>query len=61
MEPPELEQIARELLDLLDQQVVAIVGRNYNEFTHDEVDAYESRKRRILDLRSRFGQILKSK
>jgi len=61
MEPPELEQIARELLALLDQQVVAIVGRNYNEFTREEIAAYESRKRRIFDLRSRFGQILKSK
>jgi predicted metal-dependent TIM-barrel fold hydrolase len=61
MEPPELEQIARELLDLLDQQVVAIAGRNYNEFTKEEVAAYESRKRRILDLRSRFGEILKPK
>jgi hypothetical protein len=61
MEPPELEQIARELLDLLDQQVVAIVGRNYNEFTKEEVAAYESRKRRILELHAHFRQLLKSK
>ena len=45
----EFEQIARELLDLLDQQVAAIVGRNFNDLTTDEVNAYQCRKRRILE------------
>jgi hypothetical protein len=52
MGPTEFERIARELLDLLDQQVAAIVGRNFNDLTKEEVNAYHSRKRRILELRS---------
>ena len=51
MDPTEFEKIARELLDLLDQQVAAIVGRNFNELTKDEKDSYHGRRRRILELR----------
>jgi len=59
MGPTEFEQITRELLDLLDQQVTAIVGRDFNDLTKDEVDAYQSRKRRILELRSALGELLR--
>ncbi len=51
MGPAEFQEIARELLDLLDQQVAAVVGRNFNDLSKDEADAYKSRKRRILELR----------
>ncbi|MGA3194368.1 MAG: hypothetical protein ABSD39_05140 [Terriglobales bacterium] len=52
MGPAEFQQIARELLDLLDQQVAVIVGRNFNDLSKDEADSYQCRKRRILELRS---------
>ena len=54
----EFERIVRELLDLLDQQVAAIAGRNYNDFTRDEVDAYQCRKRRILELRTALDALI---
>ena len=58
MDRTEFEQIARELLDLLDQQVAAIVGRNFNDLTKDEKDAYQCRRRRILELRSALDELL---
>ncbi len=61
MVPTEFERIARELLDLLDQQVAAIVDRNFNDLTKDEVDAYQSRRRRILELRSALGALIPPK
>ena len=57
----EFEQIARELLHLLDQQVAAIVGRNFNDLTTDEVNAYQCRKRRILELRAALDELLPPK
>jgi hypothetical protein len=59
MDPAEFEKIALELLDLLDRQVAAIVGRNFNDLTKNEVDAYQSRRRRILELRSTLAEFLK--
>ncbi len=57
----EFEQIARELLDLLDQQVAAILGRNFNDLTKEEVDAYQCRRRRILELRSALDALIPPK
>ncbi len=54
----EFERIAQELLDLLDQQVAAIVGRDFNDLTKEEVDAYQCRRRRILELRSALGALI---
>jgi len=51
----------RELLDLLAQQVAAIVGRNVNDLTTDEVNAYQCRRRRILELRTALDELLPPK
>ncbi|MGA9642744.1 MAG: hypothetical protein WBQ72_15215 [Terriglobales bacterium] len=61
MDATRFEQISRELLDLLDQQVVTIVGRSFNELTAEEVQAYQSRSRRIIELRSALSEVLKPK
>ena len=58
MESTEFERIAGELLDVLDQQVAAIVDRNFNDLTKDERDAYECRRRRIFELRSALRALL---
>ena len=52
MDPTRFEEVARELLDLLDQQVATIVGRNFNDLSQDEAEAYQNRRSRILELRS---------
>lgn len=52
MGPTRFEEVARELLDLLDQQVATIVGRNFNDLSQDEAEAYQNRRSRILELRS---------
>jgi hypothetical protein len=46
----ELDRILRELCDLLQCQIEALVGREFNDFTEMELDAYLHRKRRILEL-----------
>ena len=61
MDPSAFENIAHELLDLLDQQVAAIVGRNFNDLTQEETEVYQSRRRRILALRSALAEFLKPK
>jgi hypothetical protein len=53
------ERIARELPDLLDQQVEAIVGRTFNELTSEERTAYEERRRKILELRAELEKLRK--
>lgn len=60
MDAPKFEQVSRELFDLLDQQVAAITNRSFKEFTREEAAAYESRKRRILQLRSELSKLLAS-
>jgi hypothetical protein len=58
MDATRFGQIARELLKLLDQQVAALAGRRFDEFSRDEVHAYHARKRRILKLRSDLSKFL---
>ncbi|MGB9234257.1 MAG: hypothetical protein WCC04_07565 [Terriglobales bacterium] len=57
MDATRLEQIARELPELLDRQVEAILGRNFRDFTENERTAYEERKRRILHLRTQLRKL----
>lgn len=52
MDPAGLDEVARELCELLQQQIEAVVGRKFNDFTDEELAAYEKRKRRIAELRS---------
>jgi len=54
MDATPFEKITRELLDLLDQQVDAIAGRSFDDLSKEERDAYEERRRRILELRSKL-------
>jgi len=58
MDDTPLERIARELLDLLNQQVAAIVGRKFDDLSEEERQAYEKRKKRILELRSEIEKLL---
>ena len=57
MDSTEFDEVARELLDLLDQQVATIGGRNFNDLSQDEAEAYQSRRSRILELRSALGAL----
>jgi len=61
MDPTRFEQIARELLALLDQQVAAIVGRNFNDLTAAELAAYQKRKGRILELQTGLQELFGSR
>ena len=61
MDPTRFEQVASELLELLDQQVATIAGRNSHDLSRDEAEAYDRRKRRILELRSALEELRPSK
>jgi hypothetical protein len=56
MDTAKLDAIARELCELLQEQMEAIVGRKFNDFAQEELEAYETRKRRILELRSELDE-----
>jgi hypothetical protein len=56
MDSAGLETVARELCELLQQQVESVVGRKFNDFTDEELEAYQRRKRRILELRSELDK-----
>jgi len=58
MDRAAFDRVARELLDLLDQQVAAIVGRDFNDLSKEELEAYRARKGRILELRSVLTKLL---
>jgi len=60
MDATRFEPIAREVLQLLDQQVAALSGRRFEEFSRHEAEAYRARKRRILKLRSELAKILEA-
>jgi len=53
------DQIERELCDLRQCQIEAMVGREFNDFTEMELDAYLKRKRRILELRAALEECAK--
>jgi len=57
MDATSFEKIARELLDLLDQQVDAIAGRSFDDLSKEERDRYEERRRTILELRSKLEKL----
>jgi signal transduction histidine kinase len=58
MDDTPLDRIARELLDLLNQQVAAIAGRKFDDLSAEERLAYEKRRERILELRSEIEKLL---
>jgi len=55
------EEIARELPELLSQQMQALVGRSFNDLTGDEKAAYEARRQRIRELRSELDKLRKAR
>jgi hypothetical protein len=59
MDTAGLDAIARELCELLQRQVESVVGRKFNDFTEEELQAYERRKRRILELRSELNKFVR--
>ena len=60
METAGLDAIARELCELLQQQVESVVGRKFNDFTEEELDTYQTRKRRILELRFELDKFVRA-
>ncbi len=60
MEIAGLDAIARELCELLQQQVESVVGRKFNDFTEEELEAYQARKRRIFELRSELDKFVRA-
>jgi hypothetical protein len=59
MDPAGLDAIARKLCELLQQQVESVVGRKFNDFTKEELEAYQRRKLRILELRSGLDKFVR--
>jgi hypothetical protein len=59
MDTAGLDAIARELCELLQQQVESVVGRKFSDFTEEELETYERRKRRILELRSELDKFVR--
>jgi len=57
MDPSGIAQIAFELCDLLQLQLDSIMGRKLTDFTPDQLDAYQKRKSRIAELRSKLQRI----
>jgi hypothetical protein len=58
MDVTRFEPTAREVLHLLDQQVAALAGRNFKEFSRKEANSYLARKRKILKLRSSLSRLI---
>jgi hypothetical protein len=56
MERTGIEEIARELCDLLDQQMKAISGRGLEDLTDEELANYERRRTRLATLRSELAK-----
>ena len=59
METAGLDTISGELCELLQQQMEAVLGRKFGDFTEEELEAYRKRKRRILELRSALDVLAK--
>jgi len=59
MDTAGLDAIARELCELLQQQVESVAGRKFDDFTEEELEAYQSRKRRSLELRSELNKFVR--
>ncbi len=56
MDIARLDAIARELCELLQQQVESVADRKFNDFPKQELEAYRARKRRIIELRRELGE-----
>jgi hypothetical protein len=56
MDAAGLDAIARGLCELLQQQVESVVGRRFDDFTEGELEAYQRRKRQIVELRSELDK-----
>jgi hypothetical protein len=54
-----LEQIARELCRLLEEQVELVTHRKFNDLTDEELAAFEKRKAQILALGSQLAELAK--
>ncbi len=52
MDASGLDQIATELCRLLQEQVETVIGRKFNDLSEEELQAYDKRKARILELRA---------
>jgi hypothetical protein len=59
MDVTRLTQLAQELPELLDEQMKALVGRNFNPLSDDERAAYDKRKEKILQLRGELERLRK--
>lgn len=59
MDTAGLDSIALELCELLQQQIEAVVGRKFSDFTEEELEAYQRRKRRILELRTELDKFVR--
>ena len=55
------EEIARELPELLSQQMHALIGRSLKDLTKDEKAAYEARRQKIRGLRSELDKLRKAR
>jgi len=58
MNPTGLDELARELCDLLQRQIDVVVGRKFNDFKNHELAAYEKRKQRIATLRAELQKFV---
>lgn len=58
MDRAAFDRVARELLDLLGRQFAAIAGRNFTDFSKEELDAYRRRRSRILELHSVLKELI---
>jgi hypothetical protein len=54
-----LDAIAKELCQLLQEQIETITARKFNDLTDAELDAYGKRKARILELRSELQKFVR--
>jgi len=61
MDAARFRHIARQLPELLDEQMKALAGRNLDLLSNGERAAYEERKRKIFQLRSELEQRSKPK
>jgi hypothetical protein len=59
MDTAGLDAITRKLCELLQQQIEAVVGRKFSDFTEENLEAYQRRKRRILELRSELDKFVR--
>ena len=59
MDPKGLDAIASELCGLLQDQIETVMGREFDDFTEDELVTYRQRKEQILELRAELQKSAK--